>query len=163
MPESAPPSVEKLLAAANANDTEAFLSMFVEGGVVDDWGRELVGRDAIRGWSDREFIGKHVSLAIRGIEQDGQAVVVTADVGGDGFNGPSHFTFVVDGDPRVTNDDQGVAIRGGGGLRPCLKRPRQRGDPNVGRPRQCVGWGKTMFMTRTRRLPSGRSARARSR
>lgn len=98
MPESAPPPVEKLLAAANANDTEAFLSMFVEGGVVDDWGREFVGRDAIRGWSDREFIGKHVSLAIRGIEQDGQAVVVTADVGGDGFNGPSHFTFVVDGD-----------------------------------------------------------------
>ena len=98
MPESAPPPVEKLLAAANANDTEAFLSMFVEEGVVDDWGREFVGRDAIRGWSDREFIGKHVSLAIRGIEQDGQAVVVTADVGGDGFNGPSHFTFVVDGD-----------------------------------------------------------------
>jgi hypothetical protein len=49
---------------------------------VDDWGREFVGTDAIRGWSDREFIGKHVSLEIHGIEQDGEATVVTADVGG---------------------------------------------------------------------------------
>jgi hypothetical protein len=24
--------------------------------------------------------------------------VVTAEVGGEGFNGPSHFSFVVDGD-----------------------------------------------------------------
>ena len=24
--------------------------------------------------------------------------VITAEVGGDGFNGPSHFTLVVDGD-----------------------------------------------------------------
>jgi hypothetical protein len=98
MPESAPPPVAKLLDAANANDSEAFLALFVEGGVVDDWGREFVGTDAIRGWSDREFIGKHVSLEIRGIERDGQAIVVTADVGGEGFNGPSHFTFLVDGD-----------------------------------------------------------------
>lgn len=98
MLESAPRPVAKLLDAANANDTEAFLALFVEGGVVDDWGREFVGADAIRGWSDREFIGKHVSLAIRGIDQDGQAIVVTAEVGGEGFNGPSHFTFVVDGD-----------------------------------------------------------------
>jgi hypothetical protein len=98
MLESAPPPVAKLLDAANANDTEAFLSTFVEGGVVDDWGREFVGPDAIRGWSDREFIGKHVSLEIRGIERDGQAIVVTAEVGGKGFNGPSHFTFLVDGD-----------------------------------------------------------------
>jgi hypothetical protein len=96
--ESAPAPVAKLLDAANANDTEAFLAAFVEGGVVDDWGREFVGTDAIRGWSDREFIGKRVSLEIRDIEPDGHAVVVTADVGGEGFNGPSHFTFLVDGD-----------------------------------------------------------------
>jgi hypothetical protein len=61
---------------------------------VDDWGREFVGTDAIRGWSDREFIGKHVSLEIRGIEQNGEATVVTADVGGEG---PT-FSFLVDGD-----------------------------------------------------------------
>ena len=98
MLESTPAAVAKLLESANANDTEAFLATFVDGGVVDDWGREFVGEDAIRGWSDREFIGKRVSLDIRGIERDGEATVVTADVGGEGFNGPSHFSFLVDGD-----------------------------------------------------------------
>jgi hypothetical protein len=98
MLESAPAPVAKLLEAANANDTEVFLATFVSEGVVDDWGREFVGTDAIRGWSDREFIGKHVSLDIRSIERDGEATVVTADVGGEGFNGPSHFSFLTDGD-----------------------------------------------------------------
>ncbi|MET0206108.1 MAG: nuclear transport factor 2 family protein, partial [Thermoleophilaceae bacterium] len=31
-------------------------------------------------------------------EQEDAATTVTATVGGDGFNGPSHFTFVIDGD-----------------------------------------------------------------
>ena len=53
MPESAPAPVAKLLEAANANDTEAFLATFAEGGLVDDWGREFVGTHAIRRWSDR--------------------------------------------------------------------------------------------------------------
>ena len=98
MPDAAPAPVARLLEAANGNDTEAFLAAFVDGGVVDDWGREFVGTQAIRGWSDREFIGERVSLDVRAIEQRGGATVVTAEVGGDGFNGPSHFTFAVDGD-----------------------------------------------------------------
>lgn len=48
MLESAPAPVAPLLEAANANDTEAFLAMFVEGAVVDDWGREFAGADAIK-------------------------------------------------------------------------------------------------------------------
>ena len=98
MLEPAPAPAAKLIEAANANDTEAFLATFVDDGVTDDWGREFVGTDAIRGWSDHEFIGKHVSLEIRNIEQHGAAIVVTANVDGEGFNGPSHFSFLVDGD-----------------------------------------------------------------
>jgi hypothetical protein len=98
MSEGAPAPVARLLEAANANDTEAFLATFIDGGVVDDWGREFAGADAIRGWSDREFIGKRVSLDVRAVEQQDDATVVTAEVGGDGFNGPSHFSFLVDGD-----------------------------------------------------------------
>jgi ketosteroid isomerase-like protein len=96
--DSAPAPVANLLDAANANDTEAFLAMFVDGAVVDDWGREFVGTDAIRGWSDREFIGKHVSLKIDAIRRQRDLTMVTAQVGGDGFNGPSHFSFQIDGD-----------------------------------------------------------------
>jgi hypothetical protein len=97
VPDSTPAAVTRLLNAAKANDTERFLAAFAEGGVVDDWGREFVGTDAIRGWSDREFIGKNVTLDVRSIEQEGEATVIAAEVGGDGFNGPSHFSFLVDG------------------------------------------------------------------
>jgi hypothetical protein len=68
---------------------------------VDDWGREFRGPDEIREWSNREFIGVHVSVEVTAVERGDGATTVTATVGGDGFNGPSHFTFVVDGD-RVT-------------------------------------------------------------
>jgi hypothetical protein len=90
--------VDRLLRAANANDTDAFLATFTDNAVVDDWGREFTGQAAIREWSDREFIGQHVTLNITQITCVGEATVVTADVGGDGFNGPSHFSFQLDGD-----------------------------------------------------------------
>ena len=66
--------------------------------MVDDWGREFCGPDEIRSWSDREFIGVHVSLDVTGVEQQDGATTVAATVGGEGFNGPSHFTFEVAGD-----------------------------------------------------------------
>jgi hypothetical protein len=93
-----PAPVQTLLDAANGHDTGAFLEAFTAGGVVDDWGREFAGPDAIRGWSDKEFIGVSVTLAVTEVaERDGETVV-TAQVGGDGFNGPSHFAFRLDGD-----------------------------------------------------------------
>jgi ketosteroid isomerase-like protein len=88
-----PEPVAAALAAANANDTEAFLDRFTVDGVVDDWGREFRGREEIRGWSDREFIGAHVSLEVTEVVEHDGDTVITALVGGDGFNGPSHFTF----------------------------------------------------------------------
>jgi SnoaL-like domain len=93
-----PEPVARLLRAANANDSNVFLATFTDNGVVDDWGREFAGQAAIREWSDREFIRQHVKLTITQITRDGETTVVTADVGGDGFNGPSHFSFQLDGD-----------------------------------------------------------------
>jgi hypothetical protein len=93
----APPSpVARLVNAANSHDTDAFLASFVQDGVVDDWGREFVGTASIRGWSDREFIGMHVSLAVSEttVSSDGK-ITISADVGGGGYNGPSHFTFTL--------------------------------------------------------------------
>ncbi|MDW5597200.1 nuclear transport factor 2 family protein [Conexibacter stalactiti] len=93
-----PAPVRALLDAANANDLGAFLAAFAADGVVDDWGREFHGADAIRTWSDGEFIGVEVSLEVTDVEQRGDETVVTAQVGGRGFNGPSHFAFRVAGD-----------------------------------------------------------------
>lgn len=93
-----PAPVQTLLTAANGHDTDAFLKAFADDGVVDDWGREFAGPDAIRGWSDKEFIGVAVTLDVTAVaDRDGETVV-TAQVGGDGFNGPSHFAFRLAGD-----------------------------------------------------------------
>jgi SnoaL-like domain len=95
---SLPGPVATALQATNDNDVDAFLRAFTADGVVDDWGREFVGPTAIRAWSDREFIGQHVTLDIQSVANDGDTTVVVAEVGGDGFNGPSHFRFNVHGD-----------------------------------------------------------------
>jgi hypothetical protein len=65
-----PDPVQAAVDAANRGDVEAFLGAFDEAGVVDDWGREFAGRNAIRRWSDAEFIGKQVTLAVTGVEHD---------------------------------------------------------------------------------------------
>jgi hypothetical protein len=95
MPKAPPEPVARLLQAANAHDTDVFLASFTDDGIVDDWGREFPGAEAIRGWSDKEFIGVGVVLTVTDVTTDGDVTTVTADVGGSGFNGPSHFMFTV--------------------------------------------------------------------
>ena len=96
MADPPPEPVARLLQAANGHDTDAFLASFTTDGVVDDWGREFAGAEAIRGWSDREFIGVDVTLTVTAVTTDDDDVTtVTAEVGGSGFNGPSHFPFTV--------------------------------------------------------------------
>jgi hypothetical protein len=95
-PMTEPPApVAGLLQAANDHDTDAFLACFTEDGVVDDWGREFASADAIRGWSDKEFIGVDVTLAVVAVTTDGDTTTVKAQVGSSGFNGASHFIFAV--------------------------------------------------------------------
>ncbi|GAA0449828.1 hypothetical protein Ade02nite_58900 [Paractinoplanes deccanensis] len=90
--------VKRAVDAANANDIDAFLASFTDDGVVDDWGREFRGAERIRGWSDNEFIGKQVALTVQTIRKHGDETTITAQVGGNGYTGPSHFTFRVEGD-----------------------------------------------------------------
>jgi hypothetical protein len=87
-----PAPVARLLAASNQHDTDAFIASFTHDGVVDDWGREFSGAAAIRGWSEREFIGADVILESA---TTGNETTISAEVGGRGYNGPSHFTFTV--------------------------------------------------------------------
>ena len=91
-------AVVAALGAANSGDTEQFLDCFTEDGLVNDWGRVFRGRQAIREWSDREFIGVHVSLEVTERSTSGDSTVITAQVGGSGFNGESTFSFTTEGD-----------------------------------------------------------------
>jgi hypothetical protein len=93
-----PEPVKRLIDAANNGDRSGFLASFSADGVVDDWGREFQGAGPIGEWSDAEFIGRQVSLDLQAIEDTDGEVVVTAQVGGNGFVGPSHFSFRIAGD-----------------------------------------------------------------
>ncbi len=92
-----PAPVAAIVAAANAGDTAAFLAAFTPDGVVDDWGREFHGANEIAAWSNAEFIGVAVTLTVDDVEQGGETTIVSATVGGNGFNGPSRFSFEVVG------------------------------------------------------------------
>jgi SnoaL-like domain len=90
-----PAVVREALERANMHDTSRFLHCFADDGAVDDWGRVFTGHEQIRRWSDAEFIGKNVILSDLHFANDAAHVVVHATVGGDGYTGPSTFTFSV--------------------------------------------------------------------
>ena len=92
------PVVQALLDGVNNGDVDAFLGCFTEDGVVDDWGREFRGTARIRAWSDAELIGARATIGVSDVERRGGEILVTARVGGTGFNGPSHFSFHIRGD-----------------------------------------------------------------
>jgi hypothetical protein len=93
-----PAPVQAAVDAANRNDIDAFLGCFTPDGVVDDWGREFHGPDAIRGWSDSEFIGVQVSIDVTSVSQVGPVTTIGVRVGGHGYNGGGAFAFTVEGD-----------------------------------------------------------------
>jgi hypothetical protein len=94
---SLPAPVQAVFDATNAGDTPAFLAAFAADGVVDDWGREFRGHAEIQRWSDGENIGVKATWTPAEISTQDDEHVVTATVGGNGFNGPSHFSFRTDG------------------------------------------------------------------
>lgn len=93
-----PEPVQQFVEAVNRGDTEAFLDFFPEDGVVNDWGRRFVGHDAIRGWSDGEFIGAEGTMTPQHVTVDGNEVDVTAGWVSNHHTGDSRFVFVVDGE-----------------------------------------------------------------
>jgi hypothetical protein len=90
-----PAVVREALEGANIHDTSRFLRCFAADAAVDDWGRVFTGHEQIRRWSDAEFIGKNVILSDLRFTGEGDHIVVAANVGGDGYTGPSTFTFTL--------------------------------------------------------------------
>src|SRR3954447_17277509 len=99
-----PEPVARLLEAANDHDTEAFLASFTDEGVVDDWGREVVGAETIRGWSDREFIGVDAVLGVTGRPSSGDETTISARSGGQGLQRAEPLHLRSTGRPRCSDD-----------------------------------------------------------
>lgn len=93
-----PPPVAAFVETVNAGDTVGFLDSFTPNGVVDDWGRRFCDREAIRAWSDREFIGADGRMTVTDVATGDDTVEVTADWRSTHANGPSRFDFTLVGD-----------------------------------------------------------------
>lgn len=94
-----PTVIENFIKAVNAGDLEKVLSFFDrEQGVVNDWGRRFVGHQAIKRWSDKEFIGADGKMTPMKVENDGGEYRVFADWRSNFYNGASLFVFKLDGE-----------------------------------------------------------------
>ncbi|MEV8378226.1 nuclear transport factor 2 family protein [Kribbella sp. NPDC056861] len=96
--ENLPAAVQRVLTAVDDLDAGAFVAAFAPDGYVDDWGRQFRGPEQLRSWSDAEFIGKNVKFTGTEVSTPGNPLTIATQVGGDGYNGPSHFTFDVQND-----------------------------------------------------------------
>jgi hypothetical protein len=94
--ESLPSVIERLIAAANAQDTEGFVGAFTRDAVIDDWGRQVAGHDEIRAWSKHEFTGPDVRIDLTRVERIGQTIVLTVLTSTGTSRGSSHFAFDLD-------------------------------------------------------------------
>lgn len=90
-----PEPVASFIERVNAHDEQAFLDAFTPEGAVDDWGRTFTGRDAIKAWSDREFIGSRGTLSVEEVDVAGDTVTVVGDWRSNHANGRSRFVFEV--------------------------------------------------------------------
>ncbi|MGP5268555.1 nuclear transport factor 2 family protein [Brachybacterium alimentarium] len=93
-----PEPVASFIAAVNDHDDQAFLDAFTVDATVDDWGRTFTGREQIKSWSDKEFIGSRGTLAVEDVDDTGGTVTVVGDWRSNHANGRSKFFFETDGD-----------------------------------------------------------------
>jgi hypothetical protein len=60
---------------------------------VNGWGSIYRGRREIEGWSDRELIGAKARFSLISSNESTDQASMQVDVGGNGFNGSSRFSF----------------------------------------------------------------------
>lgn len=94
-----PKQVDSFVEAVNKGDEAKFLSFFDENdGLINDWGRKFVGHKAIKGWSDKEFIGAKGQIKPTKIEHKDNVISLWAGWTSNFYSGDSKFVFVVDGE-----------------------------------------------------------------
>ncbi|GGC69085.1 nuclear transport factor 2 family protein [Hoyosella rhizosphaerae] len=93
-----PEPVAAFIDAVNIHDEDAFLGAFTPSGAVDDWGRIFTGREEIKAWSDKEFIGARGTLAVEEVDTTGGTITVIGDWRSNHANGRSKFIFETEGD-----------------------------------------------------------------
>src|SRR4051812_20634931 len=87
--------------AVNDRDPAGFIALFTEDAVVDDAGREIRGREAIRKWAAHDIFAANVTLEVRDVSGTDGDATVTGKVDGTfdrtGLPDPLIMTFRVVG------------------------------------------------------------------
>ncbi len=94
-----PAPIQAFVDATNSEDANAFIAVFADDAVLDDWGRTFRGRDRIAEWNRSDNMGVHSRLHLEKLKPgtgDG-TFAATVSVTGDGYNGTGTMTFRVDG------------------------------------------------------------------
>src|SRR5689334_20784058 len=83
----------------NGKDPTGFIALFAEDAVVDDAGRLIRGREAIRSWATSDIFGADVTLHALGARGDETDAMLTAKVDGTfdrtGLPDPLIMTFQI--------------------------------------------------------------------
>jgi ketosteroid isomerase-like protein len=96
--EGLPQAVIDFFEATNTTDRERFLAAFSDDAVLDDWGHQSDGRDAIGGWNETDNMGVSSHFDVLGHEIEDGAYVVSIEVRGVGYNGRGAMSFRLDDD-----------------------------------------------------------------
>ncbi|GAA3670913.1 nuclear transport factor 2 family protein [Microbacterium marinilacus] len=94
--QSTPTPVTAFVEAINAADTDAFVALFAQDGLVDDWGTEYRGHERIRQWAGSDAIGAGARMKVLSASTDGDTTTIRFDWRSRVFNGESTGVFVLD-------------------------------------------------------------------
>jgi len=94
-----PAAVTTYFEAGNTGDYDALAAAFSEDALIHDEGEDRRGRDAVKSWAKGSREKYNFTSVPNGVTQNGNDVVVTADVSGDFDGSPIVLTyeFTLDG------------------------------------------------------------------
>ena len=84
--------------AINTADTDAFVALFTDDGLVNDWGTEYSGPAGVRKWAGSDAIGAGAQMTVLSSDTDGETTTIRFGWRSSVFNGESTGIFVTDGD-----------------------------------------------------------------
>ncbi|MDF3808685.1 MULTISPECIES: nuclear transport factor 2 family protein [Rhodopseudomonas] len=95
---SLPQAITEFFDASNRGDAAGVVAAFTPTAVLDDWGRHFEGREGIASWDRTDNTGVQAHIQAVSSKAEGDTVVVTVKVSGNGFNGTGHMHFQLRGD-----------------------------------------------------------------
>lgn len=93
-----PQPIVAFFESSNRGDAASVITCFTPTAILDDWGRHFEGHAGIASWDRTDNTGVQAHIQAVSSKAEGDTVVVTVKVSGNGFNGTGHMHFQLRGD-----------------------------------------------------------------